>query len=211
MPSPLPQSICGRLNSSRRMFPTLSLGPAHYTDADVKYKDYWIPKNTAVVLNQQGIHYDPAQFQDPEEFRPERMLENPLKAGAYAAMADANARDHFAFGAGMPPAMWLRLAANESVGRRICPGIHHAENSIFIALACMLWAFHILPPLGEDGQEIRLDVKCDTVVKTGSMAVAESYRLRLVPRSEQIEETIRREWGDACNTGLNLGDAPVTG
>lgn len=84
------------------MFPILSLGPVHYTDADVKYKDYWIPKNTAVVLNQAVIHYDPARFQDPEEFRPERMLEYPLKAGAYAAKADANARDHFPFGAGMP-------------------------------------------------------------------------------------------------------------
>ena len=82
---------------------------------------------------------------------------------------------------------------------------------MFIALACMLWAFHILPPLGEDGQEIRLDAKSDTAVKTGTMVVAERYRLRLVPRSQQIEETIRREWGDACSTGLILGGAPVTG
>ena len=85
------------------MFPSLSFGVVHYTDADVKYKEYWIPKHTFVVLNQQGIHYDPTRFQDPEEFRPERMLKYPLGASAYTAVADANERDHFSFGAGTPP------------------------------------------------------------------------------------------------------------
>ena len=75
----------------------------------------------------------------------------------------------------------------------------------------MLWAFHILPPLDEDGQEIPLDAKSETALETGNMTVAKRFRLRLVPRSALIEETIRREWGDACSAGLILGGVPVTG
>jgi hypothetical protein len=89
--------------------------------------------------------------------------------------------------------------------------MNQAESSAFITLACMLWAFHILPPLDEDEQEIPLDAKSDTAFVTGSLNIAKRFRLRLVPRSALIEKTIRREWGDACSAGLILGSAPVTG
>jgi hypothetical protein len=89
--------------------------------------------------------------------------------------------------------------------------MNQAESSAFITLACMLWAFHILPPLDEHGQEIPLDAKSDTAFEPGSMIIAKRFRLRLVPRSALIEETIRREWGDACSAGLILGGARVTG
>lgn len=39
-------------------------------------------------------------------------------------------------------------------GRRICPGMHLASNSLFINIARLLWAFDILPVLNEDGKEI---------------------------------------------------------
>lgn len=83
-----------------RMFPTTTFGVPHYTDDDVKYKDMIIPKGTVVVMNQQKLHFDPSRWEDPFEFRPERYLSYPLKASAYAAMADASKRDHFSFGAG---------------------------------------------------------------------------------------------------------------
>jgi cytochrome P450 len=86
-----------------RMFPTTTFGIPHYTDDDVMYKDFFIPKGTVIVMNQQKLHYDPKRWERPFEFRPERYLSYPLKAGAYTAMSDAGKRDHFSFGAGTFP------------------------------------------------------------------------------------------------------------
>ncbi|KAI5843182.1 putative O-methylsterigmatocystin oxidoreductase [Tricharina praecox] len=171
-----------------RMFPTTTFGIPHYTDDDVKYKDFIIPKGTVVVINQQKLHYDPQRWENPFEFQPERFLSYPLKAGAYTAMADASKRDHFSFGA----------------GRRICPGMHLAENSLFITLASLLWAFHILPPLDESGREVPVDTSEDAFL-LGSGILAKPFRLRLLPRSEEIEGTIRSEWEMARKEGFVLG------
>lgn len=68
-------------------------------------------------------------FPSPDVFRPERFLETT---------------DH-------------RLQTFElpfGFGRRICPGMHLALNSLFINVARILWAFDVLPTLNEAGQEI---------------------------------------------------------
>lgn len=69
-------------------------------------------------------------------FDPSRSLAYPERAGIYAAMLDAYGRDHFAFGA----------------GRRIYPGMHLAENSLFITIAKILWAFRIEPGRAPHGK-----------------------------------------------------------
>ncbi|KAG6819022.1 hypothetical protein H0H93_016256 [Arthromyces matolae] len=68
-------------------------------------------------------------FPSPDDFRPERFLEtsNP------------------------------RLQAFElpfGFGRRICPGMHLALNSLFINVSRILWAFDILPALDDNGFEV---------------------------------------------------------
>lgn len=112
-----------------RLRPTTSIGIQHSTTSDVQYKGYFIPKDTAVSLNQYAMHYD-ERHKDPDSFIPDRSLGHNLKSGAYTGGANPYERDHYSFGA----------------GRRICPGMHMAENSLFIALAEILWAFEIRAP-----------------------------------------------------------------
>lgn len=67
-------------------------------------------------------------FPSPEIFRPERFLET----------SD-------------PRLQTFELPFG--FGRRICPGMHLALNSLFINVARLLWGFDILPALDKNGKE----------------------------------------------------------
>lgn len=68
-------------------------------------------------------------FPEPEDFRPERFLET----------SDPRLKDFdLPFG----------------FGRRSCPGIHLALNSLFINISRILWAFDIKPVLDENGKNV---------------------------------------------------------
>jgi len=70
----------------------------------------FIPKGSTVIANLWSIHLNPDDFPDPHRFDPERFMEKRDYPGKWG---------HSAFG----------------FGRRICPGMHLAENSIFINTA----------------------------------------------------------------------------
>lgn len=99
-----------------RMRPVTSIGTPHYTTAPVIYKSTYIPANSVVCLQQYPIHYDPTLYPEPERFNPDRYLDHPYGSGHYAA-GKAEERDHWSFGA----------------GRRVCSGVHLAENSMLRA------------------------------------------------------------------------------
>lgn len=176
-----------------RIRPATNIGSPHYTTADVTYKDYFIPKGTIVSINQYALHFDPKRYEDPESFKPERYLNHPLRAGVYAATSNPEERDHFTFGA----------------GRRICPGMHLAENSLFITLAKILWAFEIRPPLGDDGEEEVMDTS-DEAYEDGSTTIPKPYRVRFIPRSDERAAIVTKEWEYARREGYYLGDRRVT-
>ncbi|CAG7725253.1 unnamed protein product, partial [Allacma fusca] len=46
----------------------------HYTYADAEISGYFIPKDTLLIQNTWGIQHDPEVWDEPEEFRPERFL-----------------------------------------------------------------------------------------------------------------------------------------
>jgi cytochrome P450 len=175
-----------------RIRPVTNIGSPHYTTADVVYKGFVIPKNTIISLCQYTIHFDAKKWQNPETFDPTRYLSYPLKAGAYAAAADPNERDHFDFGA----------------GRRICPGMHLAENSLFITIACILWLFEIKPPVGESGAEGEVDVS-DAAYEEGVNTLPKPYKIRFVPRSKKRVRALQSAWADAQKDGFNLGGVQV--
>jgi len=112
-----------------------------------------------------------------------------LRSGDYAGIADPMKRDHFSFGA----------------GRRICPGLHLAENSLFITISRILWAFDILPGLDADGKEIKPDK--ENYEKNTSLTSAIPFKARFVVRSEETRNMILDEWKTAQKTGYTiLGD-----
>jgi cytochrome P450 len=170
-----------------RMRPVTSIGTPHYTTAPITYKSTYIPANSVVCLQQYPIHYDPAVFPNPTAFNPDRYLPYPQGSGQYAA-GPASARDHWAFGA----------------GRRICSGMHLAENSMFIVLAKLLWAFEILPPLNGAGSEVEVDTSDEAFDPEGSTTMAKVYRIRWRVRSEEIGEVMEREALEARRDGYTL-------
>ena len=78
------------------------------------------------MINWWALHYDPVRFPNPDVYEPERFLNFHQTAGE-EANGDVDKRPHFAFGG----------------GRRICPGMHVAERSIFLNYARILWGFDI--------------------------------------------------------------------
>ncbi|KAH9924330.1 cytochrome P450 [Epithele typhae] len=51
-------------------------GLAHATSEDDEFEGYFIPKGTAVNVNAWAILHDPAVFEDPETFKPERFMKD---------------------------------------------------------------------------------------------------------------------------------------
>ncbi|KAJ7626214.1 cytochrome P450, partial [Roridomyces roridus] len=111
-----------------RWRPSVRMGIPHQSTADdiVEYKgqEYFIPKGSIVYAVSwqvsSAIEHDANYYEDPEEFRPERFLDDAgqkLKSGYETS----------AFG----------------FGRRACPGVPFAERSMWINIAMILWAFDI--------------------------------------------------------------------
>jgi len=94
-------------------------GVAHRATKDIIWGNYCIPAGASVVGNQWSIGLDPLVFPNPQKFDPQRWLTE-----------DGKIRQDikpFAFG----------------FGRRICPGRHVADRSVFINTVLHLWAFRI--------------------------------------------------------------------
>ncbi|KAK5459729.1 hypothetical protein LTS15_003858 [Exophiala xenobiotica] len=175
-----------------RVRPVASVGSPHYTDGDIVYGNHFIPKGTVVTINQYSIHEYPQRWTDADKFNPSRYLDYPLKAGQYVGQADPECRDHWSFGG----------------GRRICPGMHLAENSLFILCAKFLWAFEPRPPLNDAGEEDKIVITEDHY-ESGTTTLPKPFRCRLIPRNDQIVETVKAEWEQARKEGFDLGDKHV--
>lgn len=180
------------VKETMRIRPVTNIGTPHFTTSPIVYKNMYIPANSVVAIQQYAIHYDPALFPEPTLFNPDRYLSFPEKAGFYAA-GDAEKRDHWNFGA----------------GRRICSGLHLAENSMLIVLAKLLWAFDILPPLDGNGREMQVDLS-DEAFETGGNTVPKPYRARFRVRSEEVRKTIEREVAEAKRDGYVLRGVKVS-
>ncbi|KAI0693707.1 cytochrome P450 [Cerioporus squamosus] len=98
------------------------LGFPHQSVADDEYDGYTIPAGSMIVPNVWAIAHDPRHYLDPFEFRPERYLTD-----AGTLRPDVLDPRSFMFG----------------YGRRICPGRHFSESSLFITIACVLHTFVI--------------------------------------------------------------------
>lgn len=172
-----------------RLCPVPVLGIKHYADADIVYKEHTIPRGTVLLANTSFLHYDPSRFEEPYAFRPERYLNHPLSSADYAAQGDPYKRDHFTFGA----------------GRRICPGARLGENSLNIALANIVWAFEIRPPVVDGGVEEAPGMELgDDAYEDTAFRAPKPFAVRFVPRSDECRETVRAQWSQAAKDGYML-------
>ncbi|XP_071482215.1 cytochrome P450 2J2-like [Diadema antillarum] len=114
----------GVLTEALRFRPIVPIGVPHRATADMKIKDYDIPKGTNIGMNILYIHHDPKVWGDPEVFRPERFLS---KDGKSFVKHDA----FMPFGA----------------GRRKCLGEQLAKMEMFLFFTNIMQRFKVsLPP-----------------------------------------------------------------
>ena len=116
-----------------RLHPPTPLMLPHRANATVKVGGYDIPKGSNVHVNVWAVARDPAMWKNPNEFRPERFLEEDV---------DMKGTDFrlLPFGA----------------GRRVCPGAQLAINLVTSMLGHLLHHFVWTPPEGLKAEEIDL-------------------------------------------------------
>lgn len=172
-----------------RWMPTTILGavPHATTKADT-YMGYTIPAGAGVMNNVWAINMDPTRSPDPRRFDPSRHINNTLSLAESAANPDVSKRDQFTFGA----------------GRRICPGIHVAERSLFLGMSRMISAFDFKPVKNpKTGEPILPDQDNFT---QGFVCMPEEFKVEITPRNEKKAELVRWEWEEAEKSLLD----PVT-
>ncbi|KAG9317980.1 cytochrome P450 [Chiua virens] len=150
-----------------RWRPVVPLGIWHATsDSDV-YNGQYIPKGATVVANLWAMSRDEKQYPNPEEFIPERFLDDD-------GMLNNNINNPMDFVFGF--------------GRRVCPGRYFADASLFTAIATMLAMFEFHIPKDEQGNDVALDI---TWVN-GVTHHPKSFPCRIFPRSHVNKAYLER-------------------
>ncbi|TRX94103.1 hypothetical protein FHL15_004871 [Xylaria flabelliformis] len=148
-----------------RFHPVIPMGVAHACSEDdvVEFdgKAYFIPKNSVILANLWWFTHDPKHYPDPMRFDPERYIA-PNKA--------PDPRD-YVFG----------------YGRRVCPGRHFAEFTVWITIAQTLAVFDIGKGRDMDGREIQNKALFTSGITTHPL----EFKATIKPRSSRHEALIR--------------------
>ncbi|KIJ19369.1 hypothetical protein PAXINDRAFT_7852 [Paxillus involutus ATCC 200175] len=107
------------LRETLRCRPVPPIGIPHATSEDDIYEGYYIPKGATITVNVWAISQNEAKYSDPTAFLPERFLQSD------GTLNDDNLPWIFGF------------------GRRVCPGKHLADASLWCAMVCILTMFKI--------------------------------------------------------------------
>ncbi|KAG0414875.1 hypothetical protein HPB47_007952 [Ixodes persulcatus] len=100
-----------------RFYPVAPVGIPHKTSCDTEAGGRFIPKDTAILFNVYGANHDPALWDHPDAFKPERFLD--------PSTGKLNLE-------GLPPILTFGL------GPRTCPGEKLAHMDIFYVLVRLM-------------------------------------------------------------------------
>ncbi|OAY69479.1 Cytochrome P450 CYP73A100 [Ananas comosus] len=125
------------IKETLRLHTPIPLLVPHMNLEEAKLGGYTIPAGSKVVVNAWWLANNPELWQSPEEFRPERFLE---EEGAVDA-AVGGGRVDFRF---LPFGM----------GRRSCPGIVLALPILGIVIGRLVAGFEMRPPLGTEKVDV---------------------------------------------------------
>ncbi|KAH8101012.1 cytochrome P450 [Cristinia sonorae] len=138
----------------------------HVTSEADEYKGMYIPKNSVLIINCWAILHNPVEWPEPEVFNPERFLKdgkiNP----------DVRDPEFGAFG----------------FGRRICPGRHMAQNSLYSIMSHVLHTYNITPSLDENGKPVEVKPEMTTGVISNPVAFPCEIKIRSPTAAALIAE-----------------------
>ncbi|KAI0062807.1 cytochrome P450 [Artomyces pyxidatus] len=151
-----------------RWNPSVPLGLAHRVTQDDVYRGLLIKEGTTVYANIWAILHDEQTYPSPFSFYPGRFLNVDGSLKALDKMVDPS---------------WIAFG----FGRRICPGMFLAENSVFLYIASILYIFDVAKARDAYGQNIEPEVDY-----TGFISHPKPFQCRIVPRSTAAERHLCR-------------------
>jgi len=134
----------------------------------IQYRDFTIPKGSTILANTWGIFHSNLIFKNPDIFDPERFIEDPASAKIIELVYGS--------------------------GRRICPGINLARNSITINTMNLIWGFNFNKACDDNGNEIELDL---WNYAEGLSTFPCPFKCIITPRSPEHAETVRNEFRES--------------
>ncbi|KDQ58278.1 hypothetical protein JAAARDRAFT_193694 [Jaapia argillacea MUCL 33604] len=144
-----------------RWGPVGPLGLPHRVMEDDVYEGYHIPKGSVVIPNIWQMLHDPSVYSNPSTFDPSRFTK---------AKPERDPRDScFGF------------------GRRICPGMHLADQEVYLACANILTLFNITKAKDENGKEIVPSGE----FTGGVVNYPKPFKCDIKPRSAKAEAMVR--------------------
>ncbi|KAI0347293.1 cytochrome P450 [Trametopsis cervina] len=155
-----------------RWGPVVPLGIPHRLQEEDVHEGYRIPKGTIVIPNIWKMLHDPTTYTDPFTFEPARFL--PSSSGSNKNNAQ-----------GEPGIMDPRDVCF-GFGRRICPGLHLADASLFITIAMTLATLDVSDPVGADGRPLGGQVG----YTSGTISHPEEFACTIKPRSAKAEALV---------------------
>ncbi|GJE86539.1 cytochrome P450 [Phanerochaete sordida] len=152
----------GVFKEALRWHPIGPLGLPHRLTQDDVYEGYLLPKGTLLIANIWKFLHDPEVYPNPSDFDPMRHCPEDGKAAA----PDPR---NYCFG----------------FGRRICPGLHLADASVWLACAMVLAAFDIEKPV-VDGKVIEIHPE----YTSGTVSHPKPFKCTIKPRSSRARALI---------------------
>lgn len=131
------------------------MGVAHRTSEELILRGYRIPKGSYIMAANRSLLHDPKEHYNPSLFDPSRFL---------PPRNETNDSIKFVFG----------------FGRRVCPGEHIAQQTLFLTISRLLATFTIGKVNDVTGEPIEPILRCGDDV----LARVEEFPFSITPRSE---------------------------
>lgn len=159
------------MDETLRWRPVAPGGIPHMLTEDDSIDGYVLPKGTILFANAWAIHRDENEYDSPEDFIPERFLNNKFGTRVAVETGDDHRRVTYGFGA----------------GRRVCPGQRLAENSLMLNMAKLVWLFNIQPGSSD------IDMDIETGYTDGFLVAPKPFAVQFNPRSDAHVNTTYKE------------------
>ncbi|KAF7364910.1 O-methylsterigmatocystin oxidoreductase [Mycena venus] len=147
-----------------RWRPILPLGVAHATSTHDIYNGYFIPNGTTVISNIWAMTRDESIYPEPDRFNPDRFFTPDGKLN--------NDDTVLTFG----------------FGRRICPGRHSADATVWAAIVSILATFNIAKAKDSAGNEIDIDLDN---YSDGMVSHPLPFACSITPRSDAAKSLVQ--------------------